>query len=95
MREVIIHIGLHKTGSTSIQKALYGYQDVSTRYACFAEANHSLPMFTIFSKNPKSHRLYKDWAISEKQVEKKKNFKAELEIEPSVFGQTGVLLVKD
>ena len=72
MREVIIHIGLHKTGSTSIQKALYGYQDVSTRYACFKEANHSIPMFTIFSKNPKSHHFYKNWAISEKQVKKKK-----------------------
>jgi hypothetical protein len=80
MREVIIHIGLHKTGSTSIQKNLYGYQDVSTRYACFKEVNHSLPMFTIFSKNPSSHNLYKDWGITEEQVaEKKKNYKAQLE----------------
>ena len=80
MREVIIHIGLHKTGSTSIQKNLHGYQDVSTRYACFKEANHSLPMFTIFSKNPSSHHLYKDWGITEEQVaEKKKIYKVQLE----------------
>jgi len=26
MKEVVIHIGTHKTGSTSIQSALFGYK---------------------------------------------------------------------
>ena len=80
MKEVIIHIGLHKTGSTAIQLALRHYRDDTTRYACFTEQNHSIPMCTIFAKNIKSHHFYKNWAISEKQIKKRKKiFKAELE----------------
>ncbi len=49
MEEVIVHIGMHKTGSTSIQESLNGYDDGSTFYANLESANHSFAIYTIFS----------------------------------------------
>ena len=72
MREVVIHIGHGKTGTTAIQEALHGYQDSSTRYACFPEVNHSGPMSAIFRKNPMSHSLYRRRFFTEYEVMKLK-----------------------
>ena len=80
MREVVIHIGHGKTGTSAIQEALHGYRDLSTRYACFPECNHSGPMSTIFKKNPMSHNLYRRRFFTEYEVMKlKKIYKAQLE----------------
>jgi hypothetical protein len=80
MREVVIHIGHAKTGTSAIQEALHGYRDLSTRYACFPECNHSGPMTTIFKKNPMSHILYRRRFFTEYEVMKlKKIYKAQLE----------------
>jgi len=47
----ILHIGGHKTGSTSIQTFLEGYQDDSLLYADFfkTRGNHSYPLWLLFS----------------------------------------------
>ncbi len=47
----ILHIGGHKTGSTSIQAFLDGYQDDSLLYARFfkTRGNHSYPLWLLFS----------------------------------------------
>jgi hypothetical protein len=47
--EVILHIGMHKTGSSSIQESLNGYDDGYTVYANLKHANHSFAIYTIFS----------------------------------------------
>lgn len=49
MDEVILHIGMHKTGSSSIQESLNGYDDGYTAYANLKHANHSFAIYTIFS----------------------------------------------
>lgn len=50
MRQVILHIGMHKTGSSSIQETLKGYDDGAIRYARLGRgSNHSVPMALLFS----------------------------------------------
>ena len=59
MKEVIIHIGTHKTGTTTIQKSLKDYKDETTRVASFREENHSIPMFTIFSEHRYHYHIWR------------------------------------
>jgi predicted 3-demethylubiquinone-9 3-methyltransferase (glyoxalase superfamily) len=74
MKEVILHIGLHKTGSTSIQKALKGYNKDGVKAIGFREENHSIPMYTIFSENRYDYHI---WRRNENycrgDIEKKKS----------------------
>ncbi len=45
----IIHIGVHKTGSTSIQLAFDGYKTEAYSYADMGTPNHTTPFQTLFS----------------------------------------------
>lgn len=59
MASCIVHIGMHKTGSTSIQQSLNGYSDCSCLYARIGnDANHSLAIFSLFSDHPEKHPLH-------------------------------------
>jgi len=53
----IIHVGMHKTGSTSIQWSLDGFSDERFLYARLDIPNHSLAMVSLFSPHPEHHRL--------------------------------------
>jgi len=58
--DCVLHIGMHKTGTTAIQGCLSGYDDGTTRYADLGPSNHSVPLATIFADNPElvpSHRM--------------------------------------
>ena len=56
MRRCLLHIGMHKTGSTSIQHSLMGFENDSYVYARIGNsANHSLPLHGIFTENPERH----------------------------------------
>jgi hypothetical protein len=60
-RRCIIHIGMHKTGSTSIQESLCGFEDGRTVYADLAaHGNHSLPIYSLFSDQPERHHLHQN-----------------------------------
>ena len=60
MSSCIIHMGMHKTGSTSIQQSLHGYSDDRVLYAALGDAgNHSLAMFSLFASDPERHHLHK------------------------------------
>jgi len=43
---------MHKTGSSSIQEALQGYDDGTTSYCGFGQKNHSVPLSILFTENP-------------------------------------------
>jgi predicted 3-demethylubiquinone-9 3-methyltransferase (glyoxalase superfamily) len=73
MKEVILHIGLHKTGSTSIQKALKGYNKDGVKAIDFKEENHSIPMYTIFSENRYDYHIWRNENYCRGDIEKKKN----------------------
>ena len=59
MKRCIIHIGMHKTGSTSIQISLHKFEDSEFCYAKLGPANHSLAIYSLFSPNPEKHHLHR------------------------------------
>ena len=60
MTRCIIHIGMHKTGSSSIQKSLRGFQNEEFMYAALgADANHSLAIYSLFFADPGRHHLHR------------------------------------
>ncbi|MEL6364472.1 MAG: hypothetical protein AAFR11_06495 [Pseudomonadota bacterium] len=64
MKELILHAGVHKTGSTTIQKALAAAPEFLADRGLYYPAmrcgeedffNHSVALFTLFSKAPETH----------------------------------------
>lgn len=68
-KTVILHIGMHKTGTSSIQDSLSAYDDGETRYAQLGVVNHSVPMTTIFSKRPHEYHIWKNQGVSRASVD--------------------------
>lgn len=59
MREVVLHIGAHKTGSTSIQYSLARFDSGSDFYPDISGyRNHSIPIYTIFSKDRALYHIH-------------------------------------
>ena len=48
VKEVILHIGSPKAGSSSIQASLRDFDDGETFYASLGEVNHTLPIIVLF-----------------------------------------------
>ena len=72
MREVILHVGMHKTGTTSIQDSLYNIDSNGFRTLGFAEKNHSFPMYTIFSEKRLNYHIWKNRGWNDNQIVEKK-----------------------
>jgi hypothetical protein len=72
MREIILHIGMHKTGSSSIQRAITGYDDGVTKYADLEYENHSIPFYTVFSGRQQNYHIWKSAGLSAEAIEHKK-----------------------
>ncbi|MEH6739348.1 MAG: hypothetical protein V7695_12480 [Sulfitobacter sp.] len=72
MKNVVLHIGMHKTGSSSIQSSLKNYRDETTRYASFDEANHSIPMTTIFSSGRYEYHVWKNIGLSKEEIDERR-----------------------
>lgn len=72
MKEIILHVGMHKTGSSSIQNALNGYDDGVTRYADLGDVNHSIPFYTAFSGDHHNYHIWKSAGLSANSIEHKK-----------------------
>jgi nucleoid DNA-binding protein len=60
MTRCVVHMGMHKTGTTSIQESLNNLEDDKFVYAKLGNyANHSLPVYSAFADNPASHHLHR------------------------------------
>lgn len=66
--EILLHIGMHKTGTTALQNALSGYDDGRIRHARLAHANHSIPFVTCFSSEPHRYHVWKRLGATAEQV---------------------------
>ncbi len=76
MKTIFVHIGMHKTGSTSIQASMGGYDDGSIRYADLKDGkgivvshNHSVPISSVFSENRYHMRFFRQRGISKKLID--------------------------
>lgn len=49
---VILHVGMHKTGTTSIQRSLQDLSRARARYVQLGGSNHTVPIVTAFSSDP-------------------------------------------
>ena len=72
MRQVILHVGMHKTGTSSIQDSIYNIDSDGFRTVGFAEKNHSIPMYTIFSENRLNYHIWKNKGYNDNQIIEKK-----------------------
>lgn len=61
---------MHKTGSTSIQESLRGFQNDKFYYADLGDSNHSIPIYCLFSQKPEKHHALR--GLSKEQIEKRK-----------------------
>lgn len=81
MKQLILHIGLHKTGSTSLQGALQNNSKLLHKHNFYFPIftykmgrynNHSVPLFTIFSDSPE-----KNFYFVKNNIEKKDALKVQ------------------
>lgn len=80
MKTCIIHIGMHKTGTTSLQSALKGYDDGETHYCGFSMKNHSVPLVTLFKTKPGKYNIHKQFGRSDEKIhELREQYRQELD----------------
>ncbi len=70
MKEVILHLGLHKTGSSSIQAALHGFAQGKVKTVTFPHDNHSIAMYTIFSSKRYAYHIWKNLGYDEVAIDR-------------------------
>lgn len=71
MNQCILHVGMPKTGTSSIQGSLhYGLTDPAFRYIGLGGANSSAAMATLFSDAPEKHYSHRRMRQSAQQVQR-------------------------
>lgn len=71
---VLMHIGMHKTGTTALQHALAAYDDGRIRYAQLGHSNHSIPVVTSFVSEPHRYHVWKRIGATREEVAQKVAF---------------------
>lgn len=58
-RKCYLHVGMHKTGSSSIQKSLNNHDfKGDTKYLNIGFENHSIPFYSLFSNFPEHYHIH-------------------------------------
>src|SRR5687767_5422200 len=55
----ILHVGMHKTGTTSIQRSLQDLSSERARYVQLGGSNHTAPIVTAFHDDPAELRFHR------------------------------------
>lgn len=71
MREVIIHAGTPKTGSTAIQQSFQGFDDGRTMYSAMA-VMHTIAIRTVFSRDPQDWAYWRSVGETQERVNRAK-----------------------
>lgn len=71
--EIVCHIGMHKTGSSSIQATLNGYDDGETFYVDIGEKNHGIGIYTLFSKKYLEYKFWTRRGYSKQKIDQIKS----------------------
>lgn len=68
--EALLHIGMHKTGTTSIQRTLGSLPSLGERhfYVDLGPPNHSVPLFQMFALAPHTHPALARRGVSAEQA---------------------------
>ncbi|MBA4741452.1 MAG: hypothetical protein H2060_01930 [Azoarcus sp.] len=69
MKTLLLHIGMHKTGSSSIQASLDGFDDAGVRYLRLGHPNHSIPLRTLFADDRYAYHVHTRRGLSKAQVD--------------------------
>ena len=81
MRQLILHIGMHKTGTTSIQRSLDGLAKDRVKYVALGSSNHSGPMSVAFSDREAKGRRARPERSPQDTEALKQRIRAQLEAE--------------
>jgi hypothetical protein len=73
IRECILHVGLHKTGSSSIQSFLSSHTLPGILYPDLGEANQSRPLATAFRSDATKYHLNRKARLDPSTVEQRRN----------------------
>ncbi|MDN3526610.1 hypothetical protein QWY79_15165 [Halomonas sabkhae] len=68
-RRCYLHVGMHKTGSSSIQDALMGYEDNNVEYLKLPSSNHSVPLVSAVMPDLQNYPQVKKRNLSEAELE--------------------------
>ncbi len=68
-RLCIVHIGMHKTGSSSIQLNLSGTVNENFTYFDLGEKNHSIPIYSLFSVNKYKYHMHKRQGLTKNDID--------------------------
>ncbi len=73
LKKALIHIGMHKCGTTSIQNSLKGFDDGVTKYAQLNNnPNHSIPFQLIFTEKNDDLMSFKRRGFGKKEIAQEK-----------------------
>jgi hypothetical protein len=67
--EVILHIGMHKTGTSAIQSCLKNYDDGSIRMARLPDINHSVPIYSLFSESKYNYFMHRSLGLDKNEID--------------------------
>ena len=69
-KHCILHVGMHKTGSSSIQAALHTKLKLDDEHTYFnlGSANHSIRIFSLFTEKPENYNIHKKRGLNLEEI---------------------------